>query len=143
MHMQNPADITIYDGISGYIGHYVSPEINRYFSDQHISLVSKKVTQLLTGVHPDGLQIVVSKENIQSVMYNIYINNRWNVRDMTDEVIEVIYNQIKNEFDTIDSNNKLNKWNIYFDGVHGIRQYPPLKLREKRRAPMQFIEHRY
>lgn len=141
--MQNPYDITTHDNISGYIGHYVSPEINRYFSEQHISLVSNKVTQLLTGIHPDGLKIIVSNENIQSVMYNVYNNNRWNVRDMTDEVIEVIYNQIKNEFDTIKTNNKLNKWNIYFDGVNGIRQHAPLKLRENRVAPMQFMEDRY
>jgi hypothetical protein len=132
-----------YDTESGYIGHYVSPDIDRYFSEVHITLISNKVTELLDGVHPDGMRIKVPNETIRSVSYNVYNNNRWNVRDMTDTVIEVIYNQIKNEYSQIKINNKLNKWDIYFDGTKGLRQHPPLKMRENRVAPMQFVENRY
>ena len=141
--MSNCTTLKNYDNISGYIGHAVSPQITQYFSDEHVKMCSEKVTQLLTGVHPDGLIIVVPDHTIRSVMYNIYNNNRWSVKDMTDQVIETIYNQIKNEYDTIKVNNKLNKWDIYFDGTKGIRQHPPIKLRERRVAPMQFIEGRY
>jgi len=132
-----------YENSSGYIGHMLHPSIEIYFSDKNVNMISNKITQLLIGVHPDNLNIIVPNRTIRTVLYNIYNNNKWNVVDMTDQAIEVIYNQIKDEYDTIKKNNKLDKWDVYFDSTKGIRQHPPIKLKERRCAPMQFPEYRY
>ena len=123
---------------SGYISHYESDQIKKFFSKDHIDIISRKISQLMMGVHPDKKTIRVPDSTIQSVMYNVYNNNRWNVRDMTDHVIEIITNQIKDEYGQISVNNSLNVWDTIWDGTQGVRQHAPIKLREKRLPPMQF-----
>jgi len=123
---------------SPYISHYTNDEIKYFFSEENIKIISQKISQLTIGVHEDGLIIRVPDESIKSVMYTIYNNNRWNVRDMTDQVIEIITNQIKDEFGQISVNNSLNVWNTIWDGTQGVRHHAPIKLRERRTPPMQF-----
>lgn len=134
----NLYDAESYGVDSPYISHYVSCDIKNFFSKEHISKISEKISQLTRGVHPDGLTIRVPDSTIQSVMHSVYNNNRWNVIDMTDHVIEIITNQIKDEFGQIEVNNSLNVWNTIWDGTQGVRHHSPIKLRDRRTPPMQF-----
>lgn len=129
------------------------------FSPKTAKMISDKVTQLLMGVDPENRPIVVPHKTIYSVLNNIFENytpkvgdiysrfivtgenNRNDVRDIIDQTINVITSTIRNEFEMRQNNEKLTVWNtLYGEGVNevGLRQHPPIKLRRKKRIPMQF-----
>jgi hypothetical protein len=128
---------------SGYVYTDVDDSTRLLFSNQHLNMIQSKITQLLDGVHPEGKNIVVTTKNISSVLYSIYNNNRSDNTAMTDTAIELICENVRTEFITIKQNNKLNIWDTVFDGTKGMRQHPPIKLRERRPASMQNLEGRY
>lgn len=129
------------------------------FSKENIDAVSRKITQLLQGVHPQNRPILVPNSTIASVMSNVYtsrnpivgdIYSRYivvneNIRndnaEIVDRTIEIIVNQIRNDYEMAENNNKLTIWNsIYGEGVNdvGLRQFPPIKIREKHPQYMAF-----
>jgi hypothetical protein len=120
----------VYDGFS------------QFFSKRVISHISKRLTYLLQGVHPENKRIVVSDENIFFTMQSIYNNNRDNVWRMIDTVIETIYTHVKDEFEINEVNQRLNIWITKYDETEyqgegtGIRRYAPIKTNEKTRARM-------
>lgn len=136
-----------------------NPCIQRFFTDENIKIMSKKITQLLMGVDPENRPIIVPNDKIKYVMdaiYNSYrpntsdIYGRYNVptgtttesyvQDMIDQTVEVIVSDVKNNYETIENNEKLSAWvQIYGEmNDHGLRAYPPIKTRLKRPAPFQF-----
>lgn len=136
--------------------------IQRYYSNDNIKLISKKITQLLMGVHPENRPIIVPDEQIKYVMDSIYENyrpptgdiyGRYNVptgtttesyvQDMIDQVIEVIVADVRANYETIENNEKLSAWvQMYGEfNDNGLRAYPPIKTRLKRPAPFQFFQN--
>ena len=109
-----------------------------FFSKQNILNISYEVTKRLNGIHPDGKNIIVSDENILSVMDSIYNSTYKDVQKMTMMTIAYIVDAITTEFNTIEQNNKLNIWISQYTDDWGIKQVPKLKMREKRPTPMIF-----
>jgi len=144
-----------------YVGYEQNPQLNSFFSNDTINFISKKVTQLLEGVHPENKHIVVSKKNIISVMNNVYSNFRPPVGDiysrhhipsqnnvegyvpeMVDRVIETITSYVRNTIEMEENNKKLTIWTtVYGDfNAHGLRRTGiSLKcVKYKRPTPFQF-----
>ena len=126
--------------------------IKKYFSKETIRTISKKITELLQGVDPEGRPIIVPDDKICHMMSQIYdsyrpptgdIYGRYNVptgeplnyvQSMIDQVIEVITNDVRNNLEMEENNRKLSVWTtVYGDGIneHGLRQTPPIKVRDK------------
>jgi hypothetical protein len=143
------------------VGFSTNNETFKYlFSDDTLDFISSEVTKLLHGVAPGGRDIVVPHETIVSVLNNIYISyrpqtgdiySRYNItqfepRDdanhIITETIQVIASQIKSEYGMMENNYKLDIWDsvLLGDGISrkGLRQYAPIKLREKRPTPLLF-----
>lgn len=143
------------------VGFSTNNETFKYlFSDDTLDFISSEVTRLLKGVVPGGRDIVVPHETIVSVLNNIYISyrpqtgdiySRYNItqfepRDdanhIITETIQVIVSQIKSEYGMMENNYKLDIWDsvLLGDGISrkGLRQYAPIKLREKRPTPLLF-----
>lgn len=143
------------------VGFSTNNETFKYlFSDDTLDFISSEVTKLLHGVAPGGRDIVVPHETIVSVLNNIYISyrpqtgdiySRYNItqfepRDdanhIITETIQVIVSQIKSEYGMMENNYKLDIWDsvLLGDGISrkGLRQYAPIKLREKRPTPLLF-----
>jgi hypothetical protein len=133
--------------------------IKQYYSQDTINIISNKVTQLLQGVDPDNRPIIVTDRQIANVMdaiYNSYrpptsdIYGRYNVpsgdttesyvQNMIDQVIEVIYSDVKNNLEMAENNSKLSAWvQVYGTfNENGLRAYPPIKTRVRRPNPMEF-----
>lgn len=113
-----------------------------YYNTDNLTYISKEVTKLLKGVHPDGKNIIVSDKNIISVMESIYENNpRTSTNIMIKMVIAFIVNYIKNEFGTIEQNNNLDIEVIKYDGSYGIRKVPPITTNKHRPTPFLFNMH--
>jgi len=129
------------------------------FGDDNIKTISNKITQLLIGVHPDNLPIVVPNSTIYNVMDSIYSNFRPNtgdiygrynipsgtttesyVQDIIDQVIEIIVSDVKTTFETDANNAKLSAWvQVYGDfNDNQLRAHPLIKTRLRRPAPLQF-----
>ena len=109
-----------------------------FFNSKNILYISAECTRLLKGVHPRGLNIIVSDENIKSVMDSVAENNpRTSWDNQLRMVVAFIVSSIKIEFETIDKNEKLNIDVIQYAGDYGIRKTPMIKLNEKR--PTAFI----
>lgn len=133
------------------------PSISKFFSQETVNLISKKVSELTRGVHPKNKIIIVPDDAITGVMstifqyyrpqtgdiYSRYIipnDSRNDINYMIDQVIEVITNHIINEYGMIEANNKLSAWvQVYGNfNTHNLTQTPPIKTRGKRPAVMQF-----
>jgi len=131
------------------------------FSPQNINNISKRITQLLEGVDPQGRSIIIPDHSIIRVMsatIDAYkpqigdIYSRYTMftdpQDVTKEVIlrtvNTIVGQTKTEADMVASNQKLTKWTTVLGefNEHGLRSHAPLNkhIRSLRRrpTPMQF-----
>lgn len=131
-----------------YVGHepFMYKDNCDFFDQTNLDSISAKVTQLLQGVHPEDKRIVVPDTTLNHVMSRVYDDDRGNSRDMTDHVIAIVVDQIRDEFETIAQNNKLSIWTTQYNGdcdSHGLLRHPKIKLRNKHPKLMQFIEHRY
>lgn len=147
------------DNYQRFVGFQENNEcIRAYFSPNTVNAISKKITQLLMGIHPKNLPIIVPNRTICSVMSSIYSNfkpatgdiySRYNipnneqqnnVQNMIDQVIEIITSQIRNEYGIIEANSKLTIWTTVLGDFnsHGLRQHAPIKVRNKRPNPMSF-----
>lgn len=135
-----------------------NPCIKILFSPETVNLISKKVTELTIGVDEKNRKIVVPNYIICSVLDANYRNYRAPVGDIhsryiipntdqgsmvqsiIDQTIEVITNNIRNQLGMEQANRKLSAWvQVYGDfNTHGLRQFPPIKVLERRPAVMQF-----
>ena len=134
-----------------------------YFNDNIVNTISAKITELLNGVDPENRSIIVPKKTIWSVMNDIYnsytpptgdIYSRYiispgsrfdsYIQNMIDQVIELITSDVRNNLGIEEHNRQLTIWTtVYGDfNQHGLRQVPPIKIRNKHPAYGQ-IHMRY
>jgi hypothetical protein len=147
------------DSYMKFVGYEQNPYFNDFFTQDTVRFISKKVTELLMGVHPENKQIVVSDRNIIAVMNDVYTNYRVPVgdiysryhipaqnknedypNDMIDQAIEIITSYVRNTMGIEENNSRLTVWNtVYGDfNAHGLRRYTSIKVRHKRPDPFQF-----
>lgn len=115
---------------------FIDNNIDEYYSQKNINRISTKISQLLNGVHPEGKKILVPDNIILNVMDGIHEDNLGHVYEMNDNVISIIVNNIRNEFETIEQNNKLSIWNTQYGSGQdaneaGLRSHDHIKLRNK------------
>lgn len=108
------------------------------FSKPTIDYISEQITKRLNGVHPLGKNIIVSNENIISVMDSHYENYKRDPQMLIIMVISYIVDYIKTEYQIEEQNRKLNIWVTNYPESSGIRQHAPIKLREKRPTNFEF-----
>lgn len=138
----------------------VSTGIQNYFSPSTVRMISRKVSELLQGVHPQGKTLIIPDSEICHILdavrqnyrpqtgdiYSRYIipNNNVNMlQDMIDQTIEVLVSQTKAEFDVQEANSKLSIWNTVLGdfNTNELRSHAVIKIRRKRPATMQFFEN--
>ena len=133
--------------------------INEYFNLKTVRTISNKVTELLQGVDPDNRPIIVPDKTICDMMSSIYntyrpptgdiysryiipsgTNSDDYVQNMIDQTIEVITSDVRNNLGMDEINQNLTIWTtVYGDfNRHGLRQVPPIKIRNKHPAHFQF-----
>lgn len=141
----------------GYSDH--NDFLKPFFSDATVRTISRKITELTLGADPHNRAIIVPDDIILNVMNNIYENYRQPtgdiysryiiqngsttqgyIQDMIDQVIEVCVSDIRTRYEIQENNSKLSVWTTVLGDFneHGLRQHPPIKVRNKRPTPMQF-----
>ena len=143
-----------------YVGYSENNDcIKKFFSQETINLISRKVTELTMGVNPENRPIVVPDSTISNIMSNVQQNYRPPVGDiysryiiptnenavsmmqnMIDQVIEIITSDIRNNLMMEQNNKKLTKWTSLLGdfNYHNLRSHAPIKILEKRPNPFQF-----
>ncbi len=132
--------------------------IEAFFSDSTVRFISSKVTELLRPLYPAG--IIVPCDKIVHVMNDIYtsfrpptgdIFTRYNipsgdiqgynyVDSLINQTLKVIVSSVENNLLTDQRNSKLDIWSSLYGtfNAHGLRQHAPIKIRNRRPAPLQF-----
>ena len=143
-----------------YVGWSVSQgELDkRFFAEETVKDISKKLTELLKCLRKDGRPIIVADRVIAHMMSEVFSKNRpqlgngyfmYNIpaaepRDdyetMKKMVIEMIFNQIKTEYEMDENNRKLTIWTTVLGDFNkeGLRQYTNLKINEKNINKVRF-----
>lgn len=140
-------------------GFQSTPCLDQFFSKQTVDTISRKLTELLRGVDPRNRPIIIPDNTITNVMDSVYatyrpptsdIYGRYNVpsgdttvsyiADMIDQVIEIIYSDVKINIETAAQNEKLSMWTTILGDFNeaGLRSYAPIKTLIRRPNPMQF-----
>jgi hypothetical protein len=131
---------------------------SKFFIPENVKLISEKVSELTMGVDEKNRKIKVPNDLIINVMNSVFtayrppvgdINTRYNVpkssptdytQDLIDQTIELIVNDIRVNLGMQQNNAKLTAWTtVYGDfNEQGLRSHPPIKIRNRKPASMQF-----
>lgn len=143
-----------------YISHVgykdTSLNIQALFSMETLILISKIITQNMRDIFPQG--IIVPIETIANVlnalyesyrppsgdpmtMYNVVSDENPNaVNVLINQTVSVISQQIRDEFLMEKNASQLSAWTTVLgeNNAHGIRSYPPIKIRNRKPQTMMF-----
>lgn len=129
------------------------------FEPETLENISKKISELLEGVHPNGKTIVVTHDVICNVLSTITINcaasrigdiyTRYYIPqnepgyftpNIINRTIETIVSYIKAEMGMVQTNESLSIWNSILGGQNelGLLPHSKIKLREKHPQYMAF-----
>lgn len=136
-----------------------NPIVQRLFSQQTIYTIQHKVSEYLVGLDPKGRKIIPSQRVVETALFGVfrshqpetgdiygkYLVNNMEMRNdyayIVDKTISLLVRGIRDETETIQNNEKLSIWTTVLGDFneHGLRQYAPIKTREKR--PDNFLFH--
>jgi len=125
--------------------------IKKFYDDETIFIISRKITELLQGVDTQGRPIIVPNKTIKSVMDNVYqsyrpptgdIYGRYNVpsnlaenyvQSLIDQTIEIIVSDVKVNLGMEQCNAKLSIWDSVYGSFNrkGLRSHAPIKVRKR------------
>jgi hypothetical protein len=100
-----------------------------FMSQPSITLMSREIT----GVHPEGKNIIVPDDMIRSVADSMYESSRMEIKVLQEMTINYIVQSIRSEYDIITNNNKLSAWVQKYDVDSGLQRTNGIKLNNKQR----------
>jgi hypothetical protein len=130
-----------------------------YYNINIVNTISKKLTELLQGVDPLNRPIIIPDNTIINIMDSVQQNyrpltgdifSRYNIPNgqnsddyissMIDQTIEIIYSEVKNNFEIEENNKNLSVWTTLLGDFNeqGLRSVPPIKILNKHPAHCQF-----
>lgn len=136
-----------------------STVLSYLFSEDTINTISKQISEALRGVDPMGRKIIVPNDKIANVLSSVYrfgtrtdigdiythdtipdSQGRNDVRNFINQTINIVVSAIKDEIEIIENNKKLTVWNTVLGDFNqsGLRQFPPIKLRQRHPQYMAF-----
>jgi len=105
-------------------------------SDANIGMLSKKITELLEGIHPEGKKIVVPNETIRNVISSRFKTfQSFDISKINDETVSFIVGFVSSEFQSIKTNQNYSVWTTLLGTTneHGLMPHAKLKTKERRR----------
>lgn len=145
-----------------YVGWYTitdwDPLPQKLFTRTTLRTIQNKVADYLTGVDPNGKRIIPSDRVVIAALFGVFkdhhpqtgdIYGKYTVVDQTqrddyayivDKTISLLVQGIRDEIGMAEQNQRLTVWTtLYGDfNEHGLRQFPPIKVNNKRPDPMLF-----
>jgi hypothetical protein len=133
--------------------------VDSLYSEPMLEAISQAITRNLRGVDPQNRPIIVSKENIASVISNVYrfgtranigdIHSRFivphaternDLQNIINQTMNIIISNIKNQMEMEQNNKKLTVWTTVLGDFNkeGLRAHAPIKLRRRHPQYMAF-----
>jgi hypothetical protein len=129
-----------------------------FFSMQNLHSISERLKDLLKCLRKDGKPIIVSDRVIAHIMSEVFSKNRPQLGDMytmlnipadkarndlktmNNMVVQIIFNNIKTEYEMEENNRGLTVWTTVLGDFnkHGLRQYTDIKLNKKNINKVRF-----
>jgi hypothetical protein len=129
-----------------------------FFSMKNLRSISERLKDLLKCLRKDGRPMIVADRVIAHVMSEVFNKNRPQLGDMytmliipaaeqrddlktmNDMVVQIIFNNIKTEYEMEENNRGLTVWTTVLGDFnkHGLRQYTDMKLNEKNINKVRF-----
>ena len=129
-----------------------------FFSIQNLRSISERLKDLLKCLRKDGRPMIVADRVIAHIMSEVFSKNRPQLGDiytifnvpaaeprndlktMNDMVVQIIFNNIKTEYEMEENNRGLTVWTTVLGDFnkHGLRQYTDIKLNEKNINKVRF-----
>ena len=147
------------DSFNRFVGYKQGYDYHLYFDPKTVSIISKKITELLMGVDRYNRPIIVPDKTILNIMDTVKlyfrpqtgdIYSRYNIpngencpsyiQQMVDQTIEIIVSDVRNNLETEEYNRSLTVWTTLLGSFnkHGLRGHDVIKIQEKRPNPFQF-----
>jgi hypothetical protein len=111
------------------------------FSPWSIKLMQNQIAFFLKGVHPENLNIIVPEKTIVQVADSFYENTVAHLEVLQAMIVKFIVNAIREEYETINQNNKLSIWVTKYDTDSGLKRFNDIKLNNKRRRPYNMFTY--
>lgn len=143
-----------------YVGYDESTDcMSDLFSEKNLNSMSNEITKRLKGVDKNGRDIVVPLRTIGGVLSSVYLDGRdksigdvftrYNIINndvdrlaqiLILQTIQIIVDQIRNEYEMKDNNEKMSVWNSILGDYNenGLRQHSPIKIRQNHPQYMMF-----
>ena len=153
----NGVGSSLNDNFNRYVGYdaTVTPFERELFSDSNIQKIADKVSELMACL---GRPVILTKKAVGSAVSNIFYTYRPQLGDIytiynipaaqprddlqtiNEQAIELIYNQLKTQYEIEENNKKLTVWTTLLGDFneHGLRQYSTLKINHKNINKMRF-----
>jgi hypothetical protein len=133
--------------------------LSKLFSKQTVRIIQEKTSEYLIGVDSEGRRIIPTERVVESALFGVFENYRPNTGDIygkytvnndnsrddysyiVDQTISLLVRSIKDQTEMEQYNSKLTIWTTLLGDFneHGLRQYAPIKVRNKR--PDNFLFH--
>lgn len=116
-------------------GEYHDQELDRFFSDDTVKLISSKITQYLKGVREDGKDVVLHPDRIRDLMGTIFSHSKAGYAHMVDNCITKAVSQLRDEIEMIQQNNKLSIWTSNYladPSDYNLSRVPKIYVNERR-----------
>jgi hypothetical protein len=114
---------------------------NELLTNESIKLMSNEITRQLKDVHPDKKNIIVPDSTIYSISDSMFQNNPVDTYVLRRMIVSHIVNSVKNEFEQISNNNKLDIWVTRYDINSGLKRTNNIKLNQKQRSSYSFMKY--
>jgi len=151
-----PCNKTYDDNYYRHVGYQEQGGLTELFNPVTIKFISQEITKALHGIYERP--IVVPDSTIGSVLSATYqafrpevgsIYSRYNIavgdsdkygKQIIEQTIEVISNQLRTQLEIEEANKKLSVWTTVLGSFndHGLRGHDIIKISRKRPARMQF-----
>jgi hypothetical protein len=131
--------------------------LSKLFSKQTVKVIQEKTSEYLRGLDDQGRKIVPTEKVVENALYGVFNNYRPNTGDIygkytvmdnsrddysyiIDQTISLLVRGIRTDIEMQNNNSKLTIWTTLLGDFneHGLRQYAPIKVRNKRPDPMLF-----
>jgi hypothetical protein len=155
-----PGGLIANENFYRYVGWEVSvqPFDKEFFSEKTLRKISDRLNELLKCLRKDKRPVVVADKVISHMMSEVFYKNRPQLGDMytmliippaqlrddleqmSNMVVEMIYNQVKTEYQMEENNRGLTIWTTVLGDFnkHGLRQFSTIKTNEKNINKVRF-----
>jgi hypothetical protein len=122
---------------------YDNKNYTELFTKHSVQWMSLQISLRLRGVHPEGKTIVVPDSSILTVADSFFNGTQLTIATIQEMVVMHIVDQVKNDFELIQQNDKLNIWQTLYSMDTGLQRISQVSSHINDRRPTHHYAWNY